>query len=181
MEALSLGFSATVGIVVLMGCFFFLNHLTHKCWRRFSDRLGRKELAAPRHKLVSALVVISDKPDRELWATGYHKYPPVVFGLHPDGLSVRIRWPFGALSVPFVLPFAGMKIERTSWPDLAGDFVAISHDIVPDAFIIAYDEVVDWAHAHDPRVPHPGPRAQAGPIGRRFGKAAPVHSQAERA
>lgn len=178
-QVLSTAFAAFFGVLTLMACFVFINHLNLKRWKWFSDRLGRMQIPPPRHEKTLGLIVISDVPDRQLWSTGYHAYPPVTFGLHPEGLSLRIRKPFGLGSVPIMLPIAGLRVGRTSWPDLAGDFVAISHAIVPDAYIIAYDTIIDWAHEHDPRIPHPGPRAETGVIARRFGKSRPRHNAAQ--
>ena len=176
-QILSTAFAAFSGVLMLMGCFFFIYHLNLKRWKWFSNRLGRTQLPEPRYEKTLGMIVISDVPNRQLWSTGYHQYPPVVFGLHPEGLSLRIRKPFGLGSAPILLPIAGLQVERTSWPDVAGDFVAISHPIVPDAYIIAYDTIIEWAHERDPRIPHPGPRADAGLIARRFGNARPRHSK----
>ena len=149
-DTLSTAFSAAVGVVVLIGLFIFLQRATMKRWDMFARRFGVTTLPKTLARKTAALIVISDRPRRELFATGYHKHPPVVFAIHENGLSLRIAKPFGLAANPLLLPFDGLIIQPTTWQDIAGEVVAISHERGPDAYIIAHAEMAEWIEAQRP-------------------------------
>lgn len=133
-----------IGLGVLVACFAIIRRISTSRWRRFADEFGTDELPVPMQTHTVAILLISDKPSRELMATGYQKFPPVVLGLHAQGLSLRVRWPFHLGCKPFILPYGGLRIQPTSWADLAGRQYALSHVQVPGAWIILHAEDVGW-------------------------------------
>ncbi len=149
-DTLSTAFSAAVGVLVLIGLFVFLQRAEMKQWNVLARRFGVTALPEILARKTAALVVVSDRPRRELFATGYHKYPPVVFAVHENGLSLRIAKPFGLAANPLLLPFDGLVIQPTTWQDIAGEVVAISHERGPDAYIIAHAEMAEWIEARRP-------------------------------
>ncbi len=160
-QSMSSAFSASVGVLVFVGLFFFVQRMKLRRWEWFARRFGVRQLPEKRASKSFGTLLISDVPRRELWATGYHKYPPVQVAIHDEGVSFTIWKPFGYGACPILLPFDGLVIEPTTWGDMPGKIVAISHQRLHDAYIIAYQDIADWIRANAPLHEFPDYRSAA--------------------
>ena len=144
-STLSSLFSAVIGFAVLAGSSWFILSLQQKRWRWFSDRFGVRDLPKARASKLGTPIVFSNVRHREAFATDYTTYLSVRLSVHDSGLSVRIAGPNYYLNSPFLLPFDGLKIEPSKWPDLLYRTVAVSHRDLGNAYLIMAMDEIDWA------------------------------------
>lgn len=137
--------SAAFGFAVLAGCFWFVLSLQQKRWRWFSNSFGLRELPEARASKLGAPIVFSNVPNREAFAKDYTTYLSVRLGVHDSGLSIRVAGPNYYLTRPFLLPFEGLKVQPSNWPDLLYESVAVSHHSLKDVFLIMARSDIDWA------------------------------------
>ena len=138
-------FSAAFGLAVLAGCFWLVLSLQQRRWKWFSDRFGVRKLPKVRATKLGAPIVISNVPHRELFATEYTSYPSIRLSIHESGFSVRIAGPNYYFNDPFMVPFEGLRLEPSNWPDLLFETVAVSHPALDNAFLIIARDEIDWA------------------------------------
>jgi hypothetical protein len=140
-------FSALVGLAMLAGCFWFILHLQQKRWNWFSSRFGVRQIPDEIASKPGAAIVFSSAPNRELLASDYTTCRSITLAMHRKGLSVRVRGPNYYANQPFLLPFEGLRVQPSRWPDLLYDTVAVSHRRLPGAYLIMAKDDIDWAIA----------------------------------
>lgn len=138
-------FSTFFGVVTLAACFAVILHLKQVRWRWFSSRFGYRDPPPEIASKPGAAIVISAKPHREPFAADYTTYLATTLALHREGLSVRVRGPNYYANKPFLLPFEGLTVQPSRWPDLLYETVAVSHGALPDAYLIMARSDLEWA------------------------------------
>ena len=142
--AFSTVFSSLVGFAVLLGCAWFILTLQQKRWRWFSNRFGVRKLPKPRASKLGAPIIVSNIPHREAFASEYTSYLAIRLGVHEQGMSVQISGINYYHNGPFLVPFDGLKIEPSKWPDLLYETVAVSHRDLKNAYLIMAKDEIDW-------------------------------------
>ena len=152
-EFASAFFSGIATATLLVGVLLATHYAFLWRWRSFSDQLGRSELEEPLHELETFAIRISNSSQFTSPLTESHRFWRPIFGLHRDGLSVRLGFPYGILAQPIFLPYEGMSVSATKWPLLPGLQTAITHKSAPGVVLIIDEEFAEWAAAREPRFP----------------------------
>lgn len=140
-------FSLFVGLGMLAACFWFVLHLQQKRWGWFSGRFGVRQLPDAIASKTGAPIVFASTPHREIFDSDYTSYISIALAVHRKGLSISVRGPNYYMNPPFLLPFEGLRVQPSRWPDLLYETVAVSHRALPHAFLIMAKDDLDWAIA----------------------------------
>lgn len=141
---------AVVGMVslgVFGGLAFYIMHASHSRWREFEPFYAAIEPREPMAKKLAGMLRVGPPGFRWGHLSGERKserYPPVVLGVHPDGLSLTIVPPFRHGCRDLFLPFERMTVEPAAW-DLSSSEYGIQMEGVNGLEIVMFSNVMQWA------------------------------------
>jgi hypothetical protein len=146
-EQIYLALVSMVSLGVFGGLAFYIMHASHSRWREYEPFYAAIAPREPMTKKLAGMLRIGPPGFRWGHLSGELKserYPPVVLGVHSDGLSLTIVPPFRHGCRDLFLPFDRMTIEPAAW-DLVGDAYGIRMKDVEDLEIIMFSNMMEWA------------------------------------
>lgn len=132
------------------GLAFYIIHASNSRWREFELSYAAIAPRAPMAKKLAGMLRITPPGFRWGHLSGELKserYPPVVLGVHPDGLSLTIVPPFRHGCRDMFLPFDQMTIEPAAW-DLIDKAYGIRMEGVDGLEITMFSNIMEWAAEH---------------------------------
>lgn len=146
-EQLYLTVVGMVSLGVFGGIAFTIMHASTSRWREYELLYAAIEPREPRAKKLAGMLRISQPGFRWGHLSGdmkSHRHPPVVVGVHDDGLSLSIVPPFRHGCRDLFLPFDQMTIEPAAW-DLSPNEYGIQMEGVDGIEIVMFSNVMEWA------------------------------------
>ncbi|MFU7529132.1 hypothetical protein [Qipengyuania sp. ASV99] len=146
-EQLYLAAVSMVSLGVFGGLAFYIMHASHSRWREYELSYAAIAPREPTAKRLAGMLRIAPPGFRWGHLSGEWKserYPPVVLGVHPDGLSLTIVPPFRHGCRDLFLPFDKMTIEPAAW-DLIDRAYGIQMEGVCSLEITIFSNVMEWA------------------------------------
>lgn len=146
-EQLYLAVVSMVSLGVVGGLAFYIMHASHSRWREFEPYYAAIVPREPLAKKLAGMLRIAPPGFRWGHLSGELKserYPPVVLGIHPDGLSLTIVPPFRHGCRDLFLPFDKMTIEPAAW-DLIDRAYGIRMEDVDGLEITMFSNIMEWA------------------------------------
>lgn len=146
-EQLYLTVVGMVSLGVFGGIAFYIMHASTSRWREYELHFAAIEPREPMAKKLAGMLRISQPGFRWGHLSGdmkSHRYPPVVVGVHDDGLSLSIVPPFKHGCRDLFLPFDQMTIEPAAW-DLSSNEYGIQMEGVDGIEIVMFSSVMQWA------------------------------------
>ena len=146
-EQLYLAVVSIVSLGVFGGLALYILHASHSRWREFEPFYA---VTAPREPLAKKLAgMLRIAPPGFRWGhlsgeLKSERYPPVMLGVHPDGLSLTIVPPFKHGCRDLFLPFDKMTIEPAAW-DLIDRAYGIRMEDVDGLEITMFSNIMEWA------------------------------------
>ena len=143
-------YMAVVGMVslgVFGGLAFYIIHASNSRWREYELLYAAIEPRVPMAKKLAGMLRISQPGFRWGHLSGdlkSHRHPPVIVGVHDDGLSLSIVPPFKHGCRDLFLPFDQMTIEPAAW-DLLPNEYGIQMEGVDGIEIVMFSNVMEWA------------------------------------
>lgn len=129
------------------GLAFYIINASNSRWREYELLYAAIEPRQPMAKKLAGMVRISQPGFRWGHLSGdikSHRHPPVVVGVHADGLSLSIVPPFKYGCRDLFLPFNKMAIEPAAW-DLSNNDYGIQMEGVDGIEILMFSTVMEWA------------------------------------
>ena len=136
-----------VSLSVFGGLAFYIIHASNSRWREYEMLYAAFEPREPLAKKLAGMVRISQPGFRWGHLSGdlkSHRHPPVVVGVHHDGLSLSIVPPFRYGCRDLFLPFANMSVEPAAW-DLSDKAYGIQMEGVEGIEILMFSNIMEWA------------------------------------
>jgi hypothetical protein len=149
-EILSQLYMAVVSMLSLAifgGLAFYIIHASNSRWREYELLYAAFEPREPLAKRLAGTVRISQPGFRWGHLSGdlkSHRHPPVLVGVHPDGLSLSIVPPFRYGCRDLFLPFDKMTVEPAAW-DLSDSDYGLRMEGVDGIEILMFSNVLQWA------------------------------------
>jgi hypothetical protein len=146
-EQIYLTFVSMISLGVFGGLAFYIMHASHSRWREYEPFYAAFEPREPLKKKLAGMLRIAPPGFRWGHLSGELKserYPPVMLGLHSDGLSLTIVPPFRHGCRDLFLPFDKMTIEPAAW-DLIDRAYGIRMEGVDGLEITMFSNVMEWA------------------------------------
>ena len=146
-EQIYLTFVSMIGLGVFGGLAFYIMHASHSRWREYEPLYAAFEPREPIKTKLAGMLRIAPPGFRWGHLSGELKserYPPVMLGIHPDGLSLTIVPPFTHGCRNLFLPFAKMTIEPAAW-DLVDRAYGIRMEGVGGLEITMFSNIMEWA------------------------------------
>ena len=143
-EQLYLAVVSIVSLGVFGGLAFYILHASHSRWREFEPFYA---VMAPREPKLAGMLRIAPPGFRWGHLSGELKserYPPVMLGVHPDGLRLTIVPPFKHGCRDLFLPFDKMTVEPAAW-DLIDRAYGIRMEDVDGLEITMFSNIMQWA------------------------------------
>jgi len=142
-----------LAIVGLLSLAFFaalasrILHSSNSRWHEYEQRYAATETRVPIARKLAGAVRITQPGFRWGHLSGdlkSRRHPPVVVGVHQDGLSLSITPPFKHGCRDLFLPFGRMTIQPAAW-DLSSDAYGVRMDGVDGIEIQMFSTVLHWA------------------------------------
>ena len=149
-EQLYMALISMLSLAFFGGLAFYIIHASNSRWREYELLYAAFEPREPMAKKLAGMVRISQPGFRWGHLSGdlkSHRHPPVVVGVHPDGLSLSIVPPFRYGCRDLFLPFAKMTVEPAAW-DLLDNEYGIQMEGVDGIEILMFSNVMQWAAEH---------------------------------
>jgi hypothetical protein len=146
-EQIYLAFVSMISLGVFGGLAFYIMHASHSRWREYEPLYAAIAPQEPMTKKLAGMLRIGPPGFRWGHLSGELKserYPPVVLGVHSDGLSLTIVPPFRHGCRDLFLPFDKMIIEPAAW-DLIDRAYGIRMEGVDGLEITMFSNVMEWA------------------------------------
>jgi hypothetical protein len=129
------------------GLAFYIIYASNSRWREYELLYAAFEPRKPLASKLAGMVRISQPGFRWGHLSGdlkSHRHPPVLVGVHPDGLSLSIVPPFRYGCRDLFLPFEKMSVEPAAW-DLSENEYGIQMEGVNGIEILMFSNVLQWA------------------------------------
>jgi hypothetical protein len=129
------------------GLAFYIINASNSRWREFEVFYAQIEPREPLAKKLAGMLRISQPGYRWGHLSGdlkSHRHPPVVVGVHEDGLTLSIAPPFKYGCRDLFLPFAKMTVEPAEW-DFSSDAYGIRMEDVGGIEILMFSNIMEWA------------------------------------
>lgn len=143
-------YMAIVGMLSIAffgGLAFYIMHASNSRWREYELLYAAIEAREPLAKKLTGMVRISQPGFRFGHLSGdlkSNRHPPIVLGVHDDGLTLSIVPPFKYGCRDLFLPFNKMTIEPASWGLLNKEY-GVQMDGVDGIEIVMFSNVLQWA------------------------------------
>lgn len=129
------------------GVAFYIMHASTGRWRDYERLYAATKPCKPLAKKMTGMVRISQPGFRFGHLSGdlkSHRHPPVMVGIHDDGLSLSIVPPFKYGCRDLFLPFDQMTVEPASW-DLLDNEYGVRMEGVEGIEILMFSNILQWA------------------------------------
>lgn len=136
-----------LSLAIFGGLAFYIIHASNSRWREYELLYAAFEPREPLAKRLAGTVRISQPGFRWGHLSGdlkSHRHPPVLVGVHPDGLSLSIVPPFRYGCRDLFLPFDKMTVEPAAW-DLSDSDYGLRMEGVDGIEILMFSNVLQWA------------------------------------
>lgn len=125
----------------------YIIHASHAGWRVYERLYPARDGAEPLASKMTGMIRISRPGVRWGDVSGRvaaHRYPPVMVGVHADGLSLSIVAPFRYGNRDLFLPFAAMSIAPASW-DFVSEVYGVQMEGADELEILMFPNILHWA------------------------------------
>lgn len=125
----------------------YIIHASHAGWRVYERLYRARDRAAPLASKMTGMIRISRPGVRWGDVSGRvpsHRYPPVMVGVHADGLTLSIAAPFRYGCHDLFLPFAAMRIAPANW-DFMSDVYGVQMEGADGIEILMFPNILHWA------------------------------------
>lgn len=125
LEHIYLAIVSILSLAMFGGLAFYIIHASNSRWHEYELLYAALEPREPMAKKLAGMVRISQPGFRWGHLSGdlkSNRHPPVVVGVHDDGLSLTIVPPFRYGCRDLFLPFEKMTIEPAAWDTSDGDY-----------------------------------------------------------
>jgi len=146
-EQLYMALVSALSLAFFGGVAFYIIHASNSRWREFESLYAAIQPRKPLAKQLTGMVRISQPGARWGHLSGdlkSHRHPPVMVGVHEDGLTLSIMPPFKYDCRDLFLPFDRMTIEPASW-DLLDNEYGVRMAGVDGIEILMFSNVLQWA------------------------------------
>ncbi|MDP5104183.1 MAG: hypothetical protein NWP98_09675 [Erythrobacter sp.] len=146
-EQIYLAIVSMLSLAFFGGLAFYIIHASNSRWREYEQFYAVIEPRKPIAKKLSGMVRISQPGFRWGHLSGdlkSHRHPPVIMGVHDDGLTLSIAPPFRYGCRDLFLPFDKMTIEPASW-DLSNAEYGLQMEGVNGIEIVMFSNILRWA------------------------------------
>lgn len=146
-EQLYLTVVSMLSLAFFGGLAFYIIYASNSRWREYELLYAVIEPREPIAKKLAGMVRISQPGFRWGHLSGdlkSHRHPPVVVGVHDDGLTLSIAPPFKYGCRDLFLPFSKMSIEPAHW-DMLDNAYGIRMEGVDGIEILMFANVMEWA------------------------------------
>lgn len=146
-EQLYMTLVSMLSLAFFGGLAFYIIHASNSRWREYEQLYAAFEPREPLAKKLAGMVRISQPGFRWGHLSGdlkSHRHPPVVVGVHHEGLSLSIVPPFRYGCRDLFLPFDKMTVEPAAW-DLSNSDYGIRMEGVDGIEILVFSNVLQWA------------------------------------
>ena len=146
-EQLYMTLVSMLSLAFFGGLMFYIIHASNSRWREYEQLYAAFEPREPLAKKLAGPVRISQPGFRWGHLSGdlkSHRHPPVVVGVHHEGLSLSIVPPFRYGCRDLFLPFDKMTVEPAAW-DLSNNDYGIRMEGVDGIEILVFSNVLQWA------------------------------------
>lgn len=146
-EQLYMALVSMMSLAFFGGLAFYIIHASNSRWREYELLYAAVEPREPLAKKLAGVVRISQPGFRWGHLSGdlkSHRHPPIMVGVHPDGLSLSILPPFRYGCHDLFLPFDKMTIEPAAW-DFSNSDYGIRMEGVDGIEILMFSNVLQWA------------------------------------
>ncbi|RNJ63492.1 MAG: hypothetical protein EDM03_03535 [Porphyrobacter sp. IPPAS B-1204] len=146
-EQLYMTLVSILSLAFVGGLAFYIIHASNSRWREYEQLYAAFEPREPLAKKLAGMVRISQPGFRWGHLSGdlkSHRHPPVVVGVHHEGLSLSIVPPFRYGCRDLFLPFDKMTVEPAAW-DLSNGEYGIRMEGVDGIEILMFSNVLQWA------------------------------------
>jgi hypothetical protein len=146
-EQLYMTIVSMLSLAFFGGLAFYIIHASNSRWREYEQLYAAFEPREPLAKKLAGMVRISQPGFRWGHLSGdlkSHRHPPVVVGVHREGLSLSIVPPFRYGCRDLFLPFDKMTVEPAAW-DLSDSEYGIRMEGVDGIEILMFSNVLQWA------------------------------------
>lgn len=146
-EQLYLTLISMFSLAFFGGLAFYVIHASNSRWREYELLYAVIEPRQPLAKKLAGMVRISQPGFRWGHLSGdlkSHRHPPVVVGVHHDGLTLSIAPPFKHGCRDLFLPFDKMTVEPAAW-DFSDSDYGIRMEGVDGIEILMFSNIMEWA------------------------------------
>jgi len=146
-EQLYMALVSALSIAFFGGVALYIIYAGNSRWREYEALYAAIQPRKPLAKQLTGMVRISQPGFWWGHLSGdlkSHRHPPVMVGVHEDGLSLSIVPPFKYGCRDLFLPFAKMTIEPASW-DLLDNEYGVRMEGVDGIEIVMFSNVLQWA------------------------------------
>ncbi len=146
-EQLYMTLVSVFSLALFGGLAFYIIHASNSRWREYELLYAAIEPREPLAKQLAGMLRISQPGFRWGHLSGdlkSHRHPPVMVGVHADGLSLSIVPPFKYGCRDLFLPFDKMVVEPASW-DFSVSEYGIRMEGVDSIEIVMFSNVMQWA------------------------------------
>ena len=143
-------FVSMLSLAFFGGVAFYIIHASNSRWREYELLYAVIEPRQPLAKKLAGMVRISQPGYRWGHLSGdlkSHRHPPVVVGVHHDGLTLSIAPPFKYGCRDLFLPFDKMTVEPAKWDMLHKEY-GIQMEGVDGIEILMFSTIMEWAGEH---------------------------------
>ncbi|OBV12034.1 hypothetical protein [Erythrobacter dokdonensis] len=139
-----------VSLAFFGGLAFYIIHASNSRWREYELLYAAIEPRETKTRKLAGMLRISQPGFRWGHLSGdlkSNRHPPVMVGVHHDGLSLTIVPPFRYGCRDLFLPFDRMTIEPAAW-DFSDRAFGIQMEGVDGIEIVMFANVMEWAAEH---------------------------------
>jgi hypothetical protein len=147
LEQLYMTLVSILSLAFFGGVAFYIMHASTGRWRDYERLYAAINPPVPMAKKLTGMVRISQPGFRFGHLSGdlkSHRHPPVMVGIHKDGLILSIVPPFKYGCRDLFLPFERMTIEPAAW-DLLDNEYGVRMEGVEGIEILMFSNVLQWA------------------------------------
>jgi hypothetical protein len=147
LEQLYMTVVSMLSLAFFGGLAFYIMHASNSRWREYEQLYAAFEPREPLAKKLTGMVRFAQPGFRWGHLSGdlkSHRHPPVVVGVHPEGLSLSIVPPFRYGCRDLFLPFDRMTVEPAAW-DMSDKEYGIRMEGVDGIEIQMFSNIMQWA------------------------------------
>lgn len=147
LEQLYMALIGALSLAFFGGVAFYIMHASTGRWREYERLYAATGSPIPIARKMTGMVRISQPGFRFGHLSGdlkSHRHPPVMVGVHRDGLILSIVPPFKYGCRDLFLPFDKMTIEPAAW-DLLNNEYGVRMEGVEGIEILMFSNILQWA------------------------------------
>jgi hypothetical protein len=147
LEQLYMTLVSMLSLAFFGGVAFYIMHSSTGRWRDYERLYAATGSPTPIARKMTGMVRISQPGFRFGHLSGdlkSHRHPPVMVGVHSDGLTLSIVPPFKYGCRNLFLPFDKMTIEPAAWALLNNEY-GVQMEGVDGIEILMFSNILQWA------------------------------------